>query len=106
VLCLAYGLAAWLLTAVLPYRGETRSSGGPYVVALCVGGAVAGFVLGGRAAATGALLGAPGFVLLWWTAPRGDEDGLWLLWAPVVVFAALLAGLSHRAAGAVRARRG
>ena len=36
-------------------------------------------------------LGVPQFVLAFWTAPRGDDDGLWLLWIPLLwVFAVFL----------------
>jgi hypothetical protein len=39
-------------------------------------------------------LAGPGLVLALWTAPRGDNDGLWLLWLPILACLALYLALT------------
>jgi hypothetical protein len=43
-----------------------------------------GFALDDRRGLLGAALGVAPFVLSPWTAPRGDGDGLWLLYIPML----------------------
>lgn len=57
----------------------------------------------GEAWLVGVGLAGPAFALALWTAPRGDNDGLWLLWLPILAgmmlpltVAAWVAGLSVR----------
>ena len=37
-------------------------------------------------------LGAPPLALAFWTAPRGDGDGLWILWLPALALFILVLG--------------
>jgi MFS family permease len=68
-----------------------------YVVTLLICGVALGTVDAaaphGRA---GIYLVVPALLLAWWTTPRGDNDGLWLLIFPLLaVLSALVAGC-HR----------
>ncbi len=71
----------------------------------------AAFVLGlafgrSRAVVVAGALTFPQFVLAFWTAPRGDNDGLWVYWMPLLlVFGAFLV-LPAWAGGWVRERAG
>ena len=71
----------------------------------------AAFVLGlafgpSRAVVVAGALALPQFVLAFWTAPRGDNDGLWVYWMPLLlVFGACLV-LPAWAGGRVRERAG
>lgn len=38
-----------------------------------------------RALIVAVALSVPQLVLAFWTAPRGDNDGLWVLWMPLLV---------------------
>ena len=38
-----------------------------------------------RALIVAVALSVPQFVLAFWTAPRGDNDGLWVLWMPLLL---------------------
>jgi len=44
-------------------------------------------------------LAGPPMVLALWTAPRGDNDGLWLLWLPLLAGLGLLLTLTAWVAG-------
>ena len=56
---------------------------------------VLGALAPGVAAIGGLLLALPGFVLAPWTAPRGDNDGLWVLIIPMMgVLMLILAGVA------------
>ena len=85
------GLAAWLLLAVFPGSGDRQVSGLPYVVALAAVGGLRGLRPRGHPLVTGALLAAPALLTAPWLAPRGDDDGLWVLWFPLVVVAGAVA---------------
>lgn len=103
------GLVTWLATmASAPTysygAGEDMGNGAliPILLGAALGG---GFVAPRRAALAGAMLGLPGLVLSPWTAPRGDNDGLWILIVPfmgvftVVLVATALAAASGRLCG-------
>jgi hypothetical protein len=49
-------------------------------------------------------LGVPPLVLSPWTAPRGDGDGLWLLWIPLLALFLLVLAAAAWLGGAARAR--
>lgn len=102
--CVALGAAAWVLLAVLPGRDGSQVDAGPFFVALMACAALVGAWLGGHPVVAGALLAAPALITAGWLAPRGDEDGLWILWFPVVVFAAGAAAGAHWAAAEARRR--
>jgi len=62
---------------------------------LLVAALVIGFVAPTHAWLLGALLGLPGLLLSPWTAPRGDNDGLWVLIIPTLgVFVLVLMGVA------------
>ena len=49
-------------------------------------------------------LGVPPLVLSPWTAPRGDGDGLWVLWVPLLGLFLMLLTVVAWFGGAARAR--
>jgi hypothetical protein len=49
-------------------------------------------------------LGLPPLVISPWTAPRGDGDGLWVLWIPLLSLFLMLLTLAAWLGGAARAR--
>lgn len=100
------GAAAWLFFVVAQDDGLTQVNPGPYYVALALLGVAAGAGWRGNAFVTGALLAAPALASAAWLAPRGDDDGLWVLWFVTVVFAGALAAGGHAVAVAVKDRAG
>lgn len=98
------GSGLWL--TLVPNDDPGGNARSPMYWWLCV---LAAFVLGAAtasrdAALVGAAVAAPALVLALWTAPRGDNDGLWLLWFPIL-FAFLLALACVGLAAAWLARR-
>jgi hypothetical protein len=103
-----FGAVVWL--ALVP-SDERRPETPLAYWLLCGGGA---FVLGAatprkdEAVVAGTAIAAPALLLAGWTAPRGDEDGLWVLWFPLLVgLGGLLAGIAMAAswtANRVRSR--
>ena len=97
VIAIALGAALWLL--LVPNDdpdGQARNAAYWWLAGL------AAVVLGAltatnESAIVGASVGAPALVLAGWTAPRGDGDGLWVLWFPLLF--GLMIGLA--AAGSV-----
>jgi hypothetical protein len=66
-----------------------------------VGSLVCGVVIGALDATThhlraGFYFVIPALVLAWWTTPRGDNDGLWLLIFPLLVALVVLVAGCHR----------
>lgn len=97
----AVGTAAWIVCfASLPRFSydaseNTRSTVfWPAMVALAF---AVGFSAGPRSARIGGLLlGLPALLLAPWTAPRGDNDGLWILIVPMLaIFVGVLAVVAH-----------
>ena len=85
------GLAVWLPTSTAMPQGEEGSSRRGLV--LWAGLIAAAAVLGwaypkSRIVATGLVVGP--FVTAFWTAPRGDNDGLWTLIFPYLIFIGLV----------------
>jgi hypothetical protein len=97
------GVVLWL--ALVPQNHP--QSADPRVGAFWWIMAAASFALGAvfgvrRCVVVGVCLALPQFVLAFWTAPRGDDDGLWVLWMPILlVFGAILI-LPAALGGAVR----
>jgi hypothetical protein len=48
-------------------------------------------------------LGVPPLVLSPWTAPRGDGDGLWVLWVPLLALFLLALAVAAWLGGTARA---
>lgn len=79
------GAVVWL--AMVP-QGETGSSGTPritafWIVTVAVAG-VLGFLVGGYSRQIAGGMGSAQLIAAVFTAPRGDGDGLWLMWFPVI----------------------
>jgi hypothetical protein len=80
------GFVAWALLIWLPGRGGSNVSPGPYfAVSALLAGTLA--LLTPRAAAEyrfGALIVLPALATSIWASPKGDGDGLWVLWIPLL----------------------
>lgn len=91
---LAIGVAWWSITMAWAPRHSPTNMGEPglYFGGLTIAAAATGLAVPRAGPVVAALLGVPGLVLSPWTAPRGDDDGLWILIVPVLfVFAFVLA---------------
>ena len=92
-IALVAGTALWL--ALVPNDDPNADARNPAYWWLAIGVAV---VLGAlmrsnQSASVGAAVAVPALALAPWTAPRGDNDGLWVLWFPFLFgFLFLLAG--------------
>jgi hypothetical protein len=107
------GLIAWWVAMASAPRysfGASQDMGNNlYYPVLLGAAAIGGWIVPARAAALiGAALGAPGVLLSPWTAPRGDNDGLWVLIIPTLgVFTMVLgvvATFSARGRGRITRR--
>jgi len=81
-------LAVGLWFALVPHSDADRTD--PRVPAfwwiMILAAGVLGVAFGrGRALIVAVALSLPQFVLAFWTAPRGDNDGLWVLWMPLLL---------------------
>ena len=65
---------------------------------------VGGFVAPKQATIIGVMLVAPALALSPWTAPRGDNDGLWLLIVPFLAFLMFVTVVAARGAAWLRTR--
>jgi hypothetical protein len=95
----AIGSVTWLATTASTPRysyGAEEDLGNPAFIWILTGFAVVGgFVFRRHAPLIGLGLGVPPLVLSPWTAPRGDNDGLWILIIPMlVVFVAFLVAVA------------
>jgi hypothetical protein len=93
------GLVAWLaFVASAPtysYGADEDMGSNAYYWILLGVALGAGLLLPQEAPVIGALLSLPGLLLSPWTAPRGDNDGLWILIVPILaIFTALLVGVA------------
>ena len=87
---IAVGVSAWMITMGSAPRYSYGSDqdlgnlGG--LVLILLGSAAAGGLLAPRTSSwlTGLALGVPCLALAPWTAPRGDNDGLWLTIVPLL----------------------
>src|SRR5262245_43801628 len=88
------GLVTWVVTmASAPrysYDPEDMGESTVYFVVLLLAALAMGFVAPRHSWLLGALLGLPGLLLSPWTAPRGDDDGLWLMIIPTLGLFVLL----------------
>lgn len=99
----AGGLAAWIGLVAIPTRTNPNVTGRLYFAVILVVAFVFGAVWPSRHhARVSALLVLPGLALAGWTAPRGDNDGLWGLWFVFLLLAIVLGSICHRAAAALR----
>lgn len=102
---LGIGLATWVVTMASAPRHSASDTGEPflYFAALTALAAVAGAALPRSGVSAAARLGLPGLVLSPWTAPRGDDDGLWILIVPMLF--GFVVALAIVAMGTARTRR-
>lgn len=98
------GTAVWWATMASAPRysygtDQDMGNGGALLVLLAAAAAAFGWLASGnRAWTAGVLVGLPGVVLSPFTAPRGDNDGLWLLIVPfMLAFTAVLAAIAEGA---------
>jgi hypothetical protein len=102
------GLVAWMHTIAAAPRysyGYEQDMGGSAFYPLLLGAAlIGGFVVPSRASSIGAWLGVPGLVLSPWTAPRGDNDGLWIMIVPFLAVFVLVLIAAASAGRRVRSR--
>ncbi len=99
------GIGLWF--ALVPHKHH--HSAAPRVSAywwiMIAAAAVLGLVFGrSRAVGVACALAAPQFLLALLTAPRGDNDGLWVLWLPLLVGFGVLLILPAYLGGWVRDR--
>jgi hypothetical protein len=97
------GLIEWIGLMAVEARHNPNYLGDPYAVAIFVTAFVMG-ILDGKTShrSAGILLIAPALCLAGWTTPRGDNDGLWTLIFPMLVFFMFLAGLLHNLGDEIR----
>jgi hypothetical protein len=103
VVCVLVGILLWF--PLVPHKDE--QSADPRVSAywwiMIAAATVLGLVFGkSRAPAVAFGLAAPQFLLALFTAPRGDNDGLWALWLPLLVGFGVLLVLPAYLGGWVR----
>jgi hypothetical protein len=102
----AIGTVEWLALAAVEGRYVANYSGVPYVFALVITalalGAIDPKMPNLRA---GIFLVAPALVLALWTAPRGDNDGLWMLWFPILLVLIFVVAGSHTLGARIGRRR-
>lgn len=92
-IALVAGTALWL--ALVPNDNPSADARNPAYWWLAIGVAtVLGALMGSdQSASVGSAVALPALALAPWTAPRGDNDGLWVLWFPLLFgFLLLLAG--------------
>jgi hypothetical protein len=104
-LALVVGTVAWL--ALVPNDGDGGNARHPGYWWLCIAAAIAlgWFAASNQSAIVGAAVAVPAIVLAPWTAPRGDEDGLWLLWFPILFVFMVGLAVAGFLGGRVGARR-
>ena len=82
------GVVTWIATMASAPRysyGADEDLGSSALYYVLLGAAFAGgMLLPKRACLVGMTLGLPPLLLSPWTAPRGDNDGLWLLIIPML----------------------
>jgi hypothetical protein len=92
-----FSVSVWVVTMASAPRysyGADQDMGSNALYYVLLGAAfVGGLVLPRRAGLIGLALGLPPFVLSPWTAPRGDNDGLWIFIVPMLgIFMFVLLG--------------
>ena len=91
---------------VIPGSGsESGQSGSLYIPAILITGICLGALFQKDHVLAACLLTAPGLLAAPITAPRGDGDGLWILWFPALIGSGLLAVGGHWFGSRLRTRR-
>ena len=96
----------WAMASAPRYSfGPEQDAGNGLYYPLLLGAAlIGGWILPERARLLGLALGAPGMLMSPWTAPRGDNDGLWILVIPFLVGFTFVLALVADVAGRARRR--
>jgi hypothetical protein len=93
----------WLAVVVVPAQDDTSAPAFWWLMLLCEFGL--GVAFGPRRVGHIALgLALVPLVLSPWTAPRGDGDGLWMLWIPALALFPLVLALPAWLGSAARQR--
>lgn len=89
VVSAALGLSVWIVTmASAPrssYGAEQDMGSNVFFWILLAAALIGAFLLPSCAIVIGFALGLPALLLSPWTAPRGDNDGLWILIVPALL---------------------
>jgi hypothetical protein len=90
------GVVAWLGLGAVPGINNRNYSGGFYFVGVIASALFLG-VIDPKSShiRVGFLMAVPGLLLAAWTAPRGDNDGLWILWFPLLGISIFLVAGFH-----------
>lgn len=102
------GVSVWVVTMASAPRfssGVEQDLGSnAFFWILLAGGLVGGFLLPSCATVIGVALALPALLLSPWTAPRGDDDGLWILIVPALLVFLLVVVLVARLGAWLRER--
>lgn len=89
VVSAALGLSVWIVTMAsaprFSYRAEQDMGSNVFFWILLADALIGAFLLPSCAIVIGFALGLPALLLSPWTAPRGDNDGLWILIVPALL---------------------
>jgi len=103
LVAIVIGAVAWIALVAVPARDDTNLSGGSFFLAIFFSAVVLGVLVSNRHhMRVAALLVTPALVLAGWTAPRGDNDGLWTLWFLFLVFSIIPTAACHWIGNALR----
>ena len=104
--CAAIGLTVWIVTMASAPRysyGPNYDDGNSAFWWVLLGVALAGgFLFRRHSVLIGVALGLPPFLLSPWTAPRGDNTGLWALTVPFLFFFTFVLVAVARGGGGLR----
>jgi hypothetical protein len=89
------GLLIWTVFVAVPARDNPEWSGAGYFPALFALAAVLGCAFPESHLRGAATIVAPAALSALWTAPTGDNDGLQVLWVPLLALSILPAALFH-----------
>lgn len=99
------GAADWIVLVAVPARNDPNLSGGSFFLALFFSAVVLGVLMPNRHhVRVAALLVTPALIFAGWTAPRGDNDGLWTLWFLFLLFSMIPTAACHWIGNALRRR--
>ncbi|MEN9646133.1 MAG: hypothetical protein RL238_2802 [Actinomycetota bacterium] len=104
----AIGVSVWAVTMASAPRysnGAEQDLGSTaFFWILLLVALVGGFLVPSGATLVGVALGLPALLLSPWTAPRGDNDGLWILIIPALIVFLVVLVLAARVTAWLRER--
>lgn len=108
VVSAAVGLSAWIVTMAsaprFSYGVEQDLGNSAFFWVLMASALIGGFLLPSCATVIGLALGLPALLLSPWTAPRGDNSGLWILIVPALLVFVFVLVLITRSGAWLRER--